>query len=129
MATGSRRWFRYVSDNGTGFGVELDESTYETALLGFAGVQPGDLAISVEGPLPIRPRYINVVRVNANDETIRAKFYVGSQAALAAIIAAGSVTVGAVAWGLSSVRGEERKLIPLTDTEQLDGDVDNNFAV
>lgn len=126
---GSRRWFGYTADSGVVFGYELDESTYENAAFGMVPVPPGTLALSIDSDRPLRPRYVNVVRVNLADETLRAKFYVGTTAALAALVAAGQVTVDGEVWGLSSYRGEQRKIIPLTDTEQLDGDVDSNYVV
>lgn len=128
MATGSRRWFGYTSDTGVVFGLELDESTYETAALGMVPIPANTLALSLDNERPLRPRYVNVSRVNANDETERGKFYIGTPAALAALQLAGSVTVGGILWNLSSYRGEERKLIPATDTEKLDGDVDSNLV-
>lgn len=129
MSTGSRRWFGYEANNGDNFAVELDESVYETPALGFTQVQPGATVISVTGRRPLRMRYLNVSRTEApGGPTIRGKFYVGSQAAMDAILAAGSVTVEGEVWSLSSEKGESRKLVPLTDTEQLDGDVDQNIA-
>lgn len=127
MVTGSRRWFGYLSDDNKNYALELDESTYETLALGFSPVSPGADALSLVCDRPIKPRYINVSRVVApSGPTLRAKFYVGTAATLAAIVAVGSVTVGGVIWNLSSYFGESRKLVPATDTEELDGDIDDN---
>lgn len=128
VQTGSRRWFAYIADNGTEYAIELDESIYETPELGFGQLTGQADALSANSSRPLKMRYVNAVRVNAQDETERASFFVGTQAAYAALQAAGSINVGGISWGLSSVRGESRKLIPLTDTEALDGDVDANIA-
>lgn len=119
----------YTSDNGTEYALELDESIYETAALGFA-VLPGQRdIISATGRLPLRPRYVNCNRVNADGLTLRASFLVGSSAAFVALQTAGTVTVDGDAWNLSSVRGEQRAIVPATDTEQLDGDTDDNVSI
>lgn len=125
MATGSRRYFRYTADNDDAYAVELDESTYETVALGFSGSAAGLPVIAASASRPLKMRYVNAFRV-VGEQTIRAKFYVGSLTALNALIDAGVVTVETVAWSLSSPKGESRKIVPQTDSEQLDGDVDTN---
>lgn len=128
-ANGSRRWFGYESDDGTNFAVELDESVYESANLGFPGVAAGAIAMRATGTIPLQMRHVNCSRV-LNDETLRASFYVGTRAALDTIVSSlPSITVDGTAWNVQSAVGEVRKLIPPTDTAQLDGDVDANFAV
>lgn len=126
---GSLRWFGYEDDAGNNFAVQLDESTYESANLGFGAVAAGAIPISITCKIPIEARKVNVSRV-VNDQTIRACFYVGTPAALATIInSLPQITVDGVAWNVQSTVGEVHRIIPPTDTEQLDGDVDNNFAV
>lgn len=125
---GSRRWFMYTADNGTEYGVELDESIYETAALGFSALPGQRDVIVASSTRPVSMRRINVVRVDENDVTERATLFVGSAAAFAALQTTGTVTVDGETWGLSSVRGERRKLIPATDTEKLDGDADDNIS-
>jgi len=125
---GSRRWFMYTADNGVEYGVELDESIYETASLGFQNLPGQRDVILANSSRPVSMRYINVVRVDANDMTERARLFVGTAAAFTALQNTGTVTVDGEAWGLSSVRGESRKLIPATDTEKLDGDTDDNIS-
>lgn len=128
IETGSRRFFMYTADNGSEYAVELDESIYETAALGFATLPGQRDVISASGRLPLAMRYVNCSRVDANDRTIRAQFFVGSSAAFVALQNAGTVTVDGDAWNLSSVRGEQRKIVPATDTESLDGDTDDNIS-
>lgn len=125
--TGSRRYFMYTSDNGSEYAVELDESVYETVALGFEQL-PGQRDVLLAGnSRPVAMRYINCVRVD-NNVTKRQKFFVGGAAAFVALQLAGTVTVEGDVWGISSVQGEQRKIVPLTDTEELDGDVDDNIA-
>lgn len=126
---GSRRWFQYTADNGTEYAVELDESIYETAALGF-GVLAGqrDVILSTS-TRPVSMRYLNLVRVDGDNMTERAKVFVGTTAAFAALQGTGTIAIDGEAWGISSVRGESRKLVPQTDTEKLDGDVDDNIVV
>lgn len=127
-ANGSRRWFGYEGDDGNDYAVELDESTYESSNLGFPAVADGATPIRATGTIPLQMRRVNCSRV-LNDETLRATFYVGTRAALDTIISTlNTITVGGTAWQVQSAVGEVRKLIPATDTAQLDGDVDNNLA-
>lgn len=123
--TGSRRWFLYVANNADEFAVELDESVAESEALGFTGTAVGKPSIYVNGRRPLRPRYVNVFQV-VDDVTIRRRFPVATVAALEAIVTAGSVTVDGSLWQASSAKGEERKIVPGTDSEQLDGDLDSN---
>lgn len=125
---GSRRWFMYTADNGTEYAAELDESIYETAALGFAALPGQRDVILASSSRPVSMRRINLVRVDANGSTERATVFVGSAAAFAALQNTGTVTLDGDAWGISSVRGETRKLVPATDTEKLDGDVDDNIT-
>lgn len=126
---GSRRWFGYVADNGDEFAVELDESTYESVNLAFGAVsaEAKDRIILASATRPVQMRRVNAYRI-ADDQTIRAKFYVGTQTGLTALYTSGVLTVGGVAWSISSTQAEVRKAVPPTDTEQLDGDIDNNLA-
>lgn len=124
---GSRRWFGYESDSGANYAVQLDESNAETEELGFGAVVAGSPIIRATGKYPVRMRKVNCSRVEGT-ETIRASFFVGTQAAYDAIIDATTVTVNGVEWNIQSYSGEFGILVPATDTEQLDGDVDDNFA-
>lgn len=128
ISTGSRRYFMYTSDNGSEYAVELDESIYEVTALGFAALPGQRDVLGVNSTRPLRMRYVNCSRVNSNQQTERASFFVGSSAAFVALQNTGSVTVDGDQWNISSVRGEQRKLVPATDTGLLDGDVDDNIV-
>jgi hypothetical protein len=123
--SGSRRWFGYEADNGTDYCVELDESVAESVALGFGVVVAGADPINTTGKLPISLRYINVFRV-VDDITQRRKFYVGTLAAFATLQAAGTATIDGTLWQISSAIGEQRKIVPGTDSALLDGDLDSN---
>lgn len=126
---GSLRWFGYTSDDGVDLAVQLDESTYESSNLGFPAVAAGALAMRATGGIPLEMRKVNCSRV-VDDVTIRQSFYVGTFAALQTILTSlPQITVGGVTWNVQSTCGEKRLVIPPTDTAQLDGDVDPNFAV
>lgn len=127
-ANGSRRWFGYTTDSGVNFAVELDESTYESVNLGFGGVASGAIPIVATATVPLQMRRVSCSRV-LNDETLRASFYVGTKAAFDTLLASGVLTVDGTAWNISKAFGEVLKIVPPTDTAQLDGDVDNNLAV
>lgn len=122
---GSRRWFGYVADNDTDYCVELDESLGESVALGFGAVVAGADPINASGRLPIRLRYINVFKV-VDDITIRRKFPVGTVAAFNSLQAAATATVDGSLWQISSAIGEQRKIVPGIDSEQLDGDLDSD---
>lgn len=130
-ANGSRRWFEYEDNRGLTYAVQLDESIYETADLGFANVTAGadgpqanGRVIAATGRLPLRMRYINVSRVTSEGVTERNSFYVGNPDAPIASGASLTVTVDGVVWNLSSSRGEQLQLVPATDTGKTDGDVE-----
>lgn len=125
---GSRRYFQYTSDAGVDYAVDLDESIYETAALGFGQIQAaGTPVLMASSETPLGMRRINLVRVDGT-ETLRKTVFVGTNAQLGALLAAGTVTIDGNEWGISSTRGERVRRIPATDTEQLDGDVDDNIA-
>lgn len=136
MATGSRRYFEYESDEGDTYGMELDESTYETAELGFgqqvdleAPTYSGLLASSATRPLA--PRYLNLVGTDADGRTVRRRVFVGDPDADAWTDPQSfSITLLTVSGGVatptpfvvSSAIGEQRRYIPRTDTGLTDGD-------
>lgn len=127
MATGSRRYFQYNDDNDVGYAVQLDESTAETADLGFSVV---DSSVATAGRriirgVPIQMRYVlGAATVNGN--LVKRKFFVGDIAANA--WGATTVTVDGIAWTITYRHGERQKYIPPADTAQTDGDADANIA-
>lgn len=131
MANGSRRNFSYTSDDGLDYVVSLDESTYETAALGF-GQAPTAAAVSarrflnVSQSRPIEPRYILTVQQDGDADLVgrRQKFFVGNLSATP--WATGTiVVVGGVTYAITAKIGEKRYLPPTVDTALLDGDVDD----
>ncbi|MEO1211751.1 MAG: hypothetical protein AAFX78_19840 [Cyanobacteria bacterium J06638_20] len=137
MATnGSRRWFQYTGDDGNTYAVELDENVYETVALGFTAIQAGPTGpqaqgrvISANNSRPLTMRTVRGQFVKANNDIVYKSFFVGTQAALNSLIAAGVLVLGGTQnWSLTGSQGEVRVLIPATDTAQLDGDIDDNFV-
>jgi len=126
-ANGSKKWFGYETDAGQNLAVQLDESIYESNNLGFPAVAAGAMPVSATGKLPVQLRKVNCSRI-LNDETLRASFYVGTRAAMDTAVGIGTITVDGTAWQIQSAQGEVAKVIPGTDTAQLDGDIDNIFA-
>lgn len=123
-ANGSRRFFEYEADNGLKYGVELDESVYETAALGFGQtIAGGTPAIQAGQSRPFSLRKVFGQRKDGND-TIRRSFFVGTRTALDALVQAGTVTVDGNEYSLTNSKGEQVRIIPSKDTAQLDGDED-----
>lgn len=132
---GSRRGFQYTSDSGLTCAVELDESTYENAALGFSAIDTGAGGplvnlryIQVSASKPLTMRYVNCVGSNASGETVRKRFYVGSPTADIFTGAVLSFDSDGTTWSVTSTRGEQRSQIPVNDTGQTDGDSESNFA-
>lgn len=139
---GSKRWFGYLADDARVYAVELDESTYEQAALGFEF--PIDRSSpNYVGPIaasqtrPFRMRYVNCVGVDANGRTVRRRIYVGSrlapafaQAETTTIVLGTTVdnTTTPTNFSITSVIGQENKIPADIDTGLIDGDIDNNFA-
>lgn len=137
VANGSRRWFQYTDDLSLTWAVELDESTYETALLGFTIIDVGAQSPGAQGRVlqvsasrPLSMRYVNAQSTDgATGEVSRKRFYIGSTAALQNVFNAGNISVDGITWSVSSVRGEQRVAIPALDTGKTDGDIDANVAI
>lgn len=132
---GSKRWFQYENDAGLKYAVELDESVYESAALGFAAVElaaDGPVAtgriIAVTASRPLQMRQVNGFFNDIDGMKVARTFYVGTVAAFAAIKAAGLVSVSGQTYGLTSAKGEVAKLVPSIDTGIIDGDVDSNVV-
>lgn len=141
MATGSRRYFQYTADDGQTYGMELDESTYETADLGFAALDVGAAEfaglLSASATRPLAPRYFNMVGTDADGRQVRRRVLVGDNEAAAWInpqnfsinlLTVVGQTATSTVFTVSSAIGERRRLIPNQDTGLIDGDVDNNIA-
>lgn len=130
--TGSRRYFGYVDDAGREYAVQLDESVYEQGILGFnQTVLPATLSegrvLRVSGKKPIEMRYVIGVRINADNETVKRKFWVGSSTTAAWTGTGAGVTIVGdddENYVITFYSGEKRTIIPTTDTAITDGDVD-----
>lgn len=124
---GSRRFFGYQSDNGVDYNVELDESIYETAALGFGPAGAARLVLQATASRPLKMRGVNCSREVAG-ATTTGKFYCGTVDAMNALLLAGTVTIDGVAWNVNSNFGEVFKATPATDTYLKDGDTESNFG-
>lgn len=141
MATGSKRYFEYTADDGQTYGMNLDESTYETPNLGFGqALAVGDPEyaglLSATGTRPLAPRYLNLVGTNASGETVRRRVFVGDnesqawvnpQAFSITLLTVVGNTATPTPFVVSSAIGERRTFVPAQDTGQTDGDVDENI--
>lgn len=135
-SNGSRRWFQYTDNAGLTYAVDLDENIYETPALGFGPIQSGGQGpvangrvLQATGSRPLSMRTIRGQFTKANNDIVYKSFYVGTTAALDALIAAGVLVIGgSQTWSLTGSQGETRVIVPATDTAQLDGDVDDNFT-
>lgn len=141
MATGSKRYFEYTADDGQTYGMNLDESTYENAALGFGqALAVGDPEyaglLSATGTRPLAPRYFNMVGTNTEGETVRRRVFVGDNEAAAwvnpqtfslTLLTVVGNTATPTVFLVSSAIGERRQFVPAQDTGQTDGDVDENI--
>ena len=132
--TGSRRWFEYTSDTGNTFAVELDESNYESADLGFGAIAPGadgplaqGRVLQVSATRPLTMRYVNCFFINNDNQKVTRSFYVGDPQADAFLNATPSIVVGNQTYSVTSSVGERRAGVALVDTGINDGDLDQNF--
>ena len=131
-ASGSRRYFGYFRDDGTEMYAHLDESTYEDTDLGMAQAvtlavfQNPNNRLIVSNKSNIIPRYINTVQVTGDQAGSKRKFFVGSVSAPVWGATVNSFAHEVQTYSILSKVGEVRKYPPLTDTYQLDGDLDAN---
>lgn len=130
---GSRRYFEYTSDNGLGYMVQLDESNAELAGSGFtqisAATKSSGRFLKVSATRPIEMRHLLLVGVDLGNKDVRRKLYVGDNNA---VLWAGNqtqVTLDGELYSITAYIGEKRFVIPNTDTEQDDGDVDSNIII
>jgi hypothetical protein len=119
---GSKAWFDYVSDNGTTYAIEQDESNAVAA-----GMTPLTSAASPKVPSGMQPRYVNVLHAASGS---RRRQVVGSTAADLWTGVATSVTLKnyahataeAVAFAVTSKIGEKQTRLPnVADTGLLTG--------
>ena len=132
--TGSLRWFGYESDLGVQWAVQLNESTYENAALGFSPLELGangpvrnNRILKLGGDRPLGPRYVNAQAINSDGDTVRRRFYVGDITADIFTGAILTVAVDGLTFSITSKRGERSTVPPVTDTGITDGDIDDNY--
>ncbi len=132
---GSRRFFGYTTDDGVVLAVDLDETNGETVALGFdpvpaATAERPELRIKATSTFPIELRYILAERIDADDRTVKRKFFVGSTVAgtvwAPQVV---NVTIAGQLWSITAKVGEVRHYIAFRDTGLIDGDVDLNVAI
>lgn len=111
--SGSIKWMNYTADNGDLYAVLIDEDNGEAGgFLDYSGTADG----------VVMPKYYSMRYVNAISLTgVTRKFYVGVPDS-PLLDGGGSITVGGVAYAISSKRGESRRLPRAADTGQQDGD-------
>lgn len=132
---GSKRYFQYESDSGLTHAVELDESVYETGALGFAPIDTGsngplinERFLQVSASRPLTMRYVNARAVRANGDVVNRRFYVGNPNEGFFTGAVITATIDGLQYSRLSSVGQVTRGIPLQDTAQDDGDVDDNFV-
>lgn len=128
--TGSKRPFGYITDDGFPTWANLDESTYEVTALGFgqallpSTIADSRLRINVTGG-GTKMRYVNCVAITGAEAGVeRRKFYVGTPDAPAWLDDDLRLVVDGTTYAITSRVGEVRSYPVLTDTAQLDGDID-----
>lgn len=124
---GSLRWFRYLSDNGTSYGVLLDESN--TELLNAPVVTDASPAGLNQPPKGLSPRSVTL---ESADGLVRRVAVILTQAAFAAISTAtdyqltaanfSGVAVDTVVNPVYTTAERFRRRPKRADTRQLDGD-------
>lgn len=131
--TGSRRWGQYRSDRNITWALELDETVLEIPEFGFEQLGGGAAApqnvgriLQVSSTRPIKVRRANAVAIDANQDTVRRSFVVGSITSDIWTGVATSFTVDGLNFSVTSLVGECVPVVPRLDTGITDGDVDEN---
>lgn len=134
---GSKRWFRYRSDNGLDYSVQLDESNSEATsnsirlmpartaahpLLG-KGQRMRYVLASTPAPVSVAPA--------ASGKTVSRKFWIGDLAALAAVQAGNPIIasvypgLAAVNWSVGTIQGEKNRVPPALNAAAGDSGLDD----
>lgn len=125
---GSLKYFRYTDDAGVPYSINVDESNAEATVGGIALCLPRTAA-HPNIPTKLKKRYLNAY-VTATP-AIKRKFWVGNPLAIPQILAGGAFLAGAyptaadaatvaVAWTISSYRGEKNSPPPALNTTSGD---------
>lgn len=134
---GSKRWFRYRSEGGTDFSVNLDESNSE-ATCNSIRLMPTRTAAHSLLPKGSRMRYVNAstpapvsVAPAASGKVITRRFWVGDPAAFTAALAGNAISasvypgLAAVNWIVTSSNGERFKVAPALNATAGDTGLDD----
>lgn len=102
---GERSTYRYVSDKGTEYNIDLDNSVSGAVgnILSTDGTLDG---LAASGTLPLKPRYINVVATD--NDTIRKKIIITSPTNGLFTGVTATTNINGVAFTVLSSRGEQR---------------------
>ena len=131
---GSRRHFGYSDDNGRVYVVNLDESTYENLFLSFEQTIDNNVysdlgrRIKASSKTPIAMRYILCQRLDGDGRVVKRKVFVGSINSLVWGTGINSITLDGENYGITAKIGEQRAILPGTDTGLVDGDVENEIT-
>ncbi len=132
--SGSRRYFAYFADNGDEYAVQLDESVGESVSLGFGQSVTQALASNPAARIfpsrkyPLEPRYVLAERQDADNRSVKRKFYVGAVTAPAWSGSPYGITIDGQSWNVTARCGECRFYIPAEDTGRIDTDVESNLT-
>lgn len=118
---GSRRRFRYESDNGSAYSLTLDESNGEAIITAGARITDDLVSGELSKPAGFSPRY--VLAYLQSNPLIRRRFVVGDPAAVSGLTATGATMQAAVyaladdttppkvAWVVTAYRGEKLSVV------------------
>lgn len=135
---GSKRYFRYRSDNGADFSIQLDESNSE-AVIGTTRLMPARTAAhplfrrasDMRYALANTPAPISVAPAAAGKVVTR-KFWIGDPAAFVLAQAPGATIsasiypgTAAVNWSVTVVRGEKARVAPALSATTGDTGLDD----
>lgn len=121
---GSRIWYMYRVDTGSGYAVFLDKSNYLNSDLGFERLQSGQNLLIL--PKGIRMRYALTYQADAPSR--KRRFYIGTIAKYNELIVNRVISAPIVGgidsnvnWIVTALRGEKRRLPYSGDTALNDG--------
>lgn len=116
--TGSVRWYKYIDDRDNTWGVLLDETTASTPSLGFEAVTTGDDLDQL--PRGHKMRWVNATKLTGGGGQgfVQSQFPVAKLEATAWTGTNTILTVGGSTYAITSLRGEQRRLVIASNTGQ-----------
>lgn len=135
---GSKRYFRYRSDSGTDFSIQLDESNSE-ATTGTTKLMPARTAAHALFSKASNMRYALAnttapvsVAAATSGKVVQRKFWVGDPAAFALLQVSGATIScpvypggAAATWAVTATRGEKSKIAPALNATAGDTGLDD----